>query len=323
MTSAKSVTSEEFVRGSVLCAARSCYEFHRVTYTEWGRSGTRGTVICVHGLTRQGRDFDFLARALAADGYRVICPDIVGRGLSDHLSNAMDYDLPQYVMDMTTLLALLKVDEVNWIGFSMGGQIGLILAGMANSPIGRLLVNDIGPHLPVSAVLRIGRYVRSGPRRFATEDDVDKYFRDILSPFGNLTAAQWRHIAEHSVMPHEEGGYRFRFDRKIVRGFRPPWNFAEQLWRLWDQIACPTLILRGVDTDLLLSSTAEEMLARNAQARLLEIADCGHLPPLMDADQIRLVSDWLNGKKVGCAANEAETAGEPAQPRATARRVTA
>jgi pimeloyl-ACP methyl ester carboxylesterase len=323
MPSAKSNNHEDFERGRVLCVARSRYEFHHVAYTEWGRTGTRGTVICVHGLTRQGRDFDFLARALAGEGYRVICPDIVGRGLSGHLSNAMDYDLPQYVMDMTTLLASLGTSEVNWVGCSMGGQIGIILAGMANSPVRRLLVNDIGPYLPVSAVLRIGRYVRSGPARFPTEDDVDKYFRDILSPFGNLTDAQWRHLAEHSVMPHEEGGFRFRFDRKIVRGFRPPWNFADQLWALWDKIACPTLILRGVDTDLLLRPTAEEMVTRNAHARLLEISDCGHLPPLMSDDQIRLVSDWLSGKKVGHDAIELENAEQPPQARGTARRVIA
>jgi pimeloyl-ACP methyl ester carboxylesterase len=296
--------SGDFARGRVLCASRSRYELHHIAYTDWCRSGERGTVICVHGLTRQGRDFDFLARALIDEGYRVICPDLVGRGLSGRLTNPVDYDLPQYVLDMTTLIASLGTNEVSWVGCSLGGQIGIILAGMPNSPIRRLLVNDIGPYMPVSAVLRIGRYVRHGPARFASNEVADRYFRDILAPFGNLTDDQWRHLVEHSIMPDEEGGYRFRFDRAIVRGFRPPWNYTDKLWSLWNQINCPILIFRGIESDLLLQETAEEMVARNTNAQLLVFADCGHLPPLLDNDQIQIVRDWLGGQIVGFSATE-------------------
>jgi pimeloyl-ACP methyl ester carboxylesterase len=308
-----------FTRGSVLCASRSDYQLHRLAFTDWGARGERGTVVCVHGLTRQGRDFDFLAKALAAEGYRVICPDLVGRGLSDRLSSPEDYDLPQYVLDMTTLLASIGAASVNWIGCSLGGLIGIVLAGMPNSPIGRLLVNDIGPEMPVSAVLRINRYVRNGPERLASVENADLYFRDILSPFGRLTDAEWAHLAAHSVMPDGNGGYRFRFDRMIARGFRPPWQYTRQLWSLWDQIESPTLLLRGADSDLLLQSTAEEMIDRNDNAELLVVPDCGHLPPLLNDQQVCLVADWVNGRTVGRRAGEPPFLRKPDKTRAAVR----
>ena len=290
----------EFVRATVLCSSRS--QFHRMAFTDWGRGGGRGTVVCVHGLTRQGRDFDPLARELATQGYRVICPDLVGRGLSDRLSDPTDYDLPQYVLDMTTLLANVGATQVAWVGCSLGGLIGMIVAGMSNSPIRRLLVNDIGPYLPLGAVLRIGRYVRAGPARFASAEAVVSYFREILAPFGRLTQEHWRHLAKHSVMSDDEGGYRLRYDPLIVKGFRPPWAHTRRLWSFWDQIECPTLVLRGAESDLLLRSTAVEMLSRNPNARLLEIPHCGHMPPLLDDEQIRIVSDWINARSIGLAA---------------------
>ena len=301
-----------FVRASVLCASR--HQFHRLAYTDWGRPGGRGTVICVHGLTRQGRDFDPLAAALAAQGYRVICPDLVGRGLSDRLSQPEDYDLPQYVLDMTTLIAHVGAaelgapdvgapevgaPEVIWVGCSLGGLIGIILAGMPGSPVRRLLVNDIGPHMPADAVLRICRYVLRGPTHFACEREVDAYFREILAPFGRLTAAQWWHLAEHSVAPERGGGYRLRYDPLLVRGFKFPWTHTRKLWAFWDQIRCPTLLVRGANSDLLPRTTAAEMAARNANMRLVEVPGCGHLPPLLDAEQISLVSDWVNGRPLG------------------------
>ena len=280
-----------FVQSSVLSVGRD--SFHRIAFTDWNSSGER-TVICVHGLTRQGRDFDWLAQALAAQGYRVICPDVVGRGLSDHLSNPDDYDLPQYVVDMNAVLASIGASEVTWIGFSLGGLIGMTMAGMPNSPITRLVVNDIGPHMPLSAVMRIGTYVRDAPSRLPTEQAVDAYFRDILAPFGDLSDEQWHHLAMHSVMPDGEGGYRLRYDQRLVRGFKPPWFYAKRLWSAWDRISCPTLILRGALSDLLLPSTAQEMLARNRNAKLVEFPRCGHLPALMEPAQIEVVSSWLN-----------------------------
>jgi pimeloyl-ACP methyl ester carboxylesterase len=174
-------------------------QFHEISYTEWSADGDRGVVVCVHGLTRQGRDFDFLARRLADQGYRVSCPDVVGRGLSGRLAYGIDYDLDQYVLDMTVLLARLNVSEVSWVGTSLGGLIGILIAGLRNSPIRRLLVNDIGPNLPINAVPRIGNYVRNGPSSFPNLDATKRYFREILQPFGQLTDEQWRHLAKHGV----------------------------------------------------------------------------------------------------------------------------
>jgi pimeloyl-ACP methyl ester carboxylesterase len=268
-------------------------QFHEVSYTEWGSDGERGVVVCVHGLTRQGRDFDFLAQRLAHDGYRVVCPDIVGRGMSGQLVRGSDYDLDQYVIDMAVLLAKLNATEVNWVGTSLGGQIGILVAGLSNSPIQRLVVNDIGPNLPINAVLRIGNYVRNGPQLFANFEAAQAYFREILQPFGALTEKQWRHLAEHSVKRNENGQFVLRYDRRLTQGFKAPWHHRHRLWTAWERINCPILILRGADSDLLLPGTAKEMLRRNPQARLETIPDCGHAPALMDEQQIALVTEWI------------------------------
>jgi pimeloyl-ACP methyl ester carboxylesterase len=285
---------QPFARFTVRSLSRE--QFHEVSYTEWGSEGNRGVVVCVHGLTGQGRDFDFLARRLAGEGYRVVCPDIVGRGLSGQLVNGSDYDLDQYVIDMTVLLAKLHVTDVSWVGTSLGGMIGILMAGLANSPIQRLVVNDIGPNLPINAVLRIGNYVRNGPQVFPNFEAVEAYFREILRPFGRLTEEQWRHLAEHSVKRNEAGHYALRYDRRLTQGFKAPWHHRYRLWTAWERINCPILILRGGDSDLFLPGTAKEMLRRNARARLETIPDCGHAPALMDEQQIDLVAGWIGAQ---------------------------
>jgi pimeloyl-ACP methyl ester carboxylesterase len=271
-------------------------QFHHVAYTHWGQGGPRGTVICVHGLTRQGRDFDFIAERLAADGYEVVCPDVVGRGLSGRLADPTDYDLEQYELDMAVLIASLRVPEVDWIGTSLGGQIGILLAGRANSPIRRLVVNDIGPDLPLGAVLRIGTYVQNAPTSFESREAAEMYFRDILAPFGNLTQKQWRHLSDHSIKPLDNGRFALRYDRNIPWGFKPPVIHRRRLWSAWDRIQCPTLVLRGADSDLLLPRTAKEMLERNPHARLVEIPACGHAPPLLEESQTQVVEEWLRAQ---------------------------
>lgn len=278
-------------RASIRSLSRE--QFHEMSYTEWGSNGERGVVVCVHGLTRQGRDFDFLARRLVADGYRVVCPDVVGRGFSGQLVYGSDYDLDQYVLDMTVLLARLGVDEVSWVGTSLGGMIGILMAGLRNSPVRRLLVNDIGPNLPINAVLRIGNYVRNGPSSFPDEKSAEAYFREILQPFGQLTDAQWRHLTEHSVKLDDNGNYVLRYDRRLTLGFKMPWHHRYRLWGAWEKIDCPILLLRGANSDLLLERTAMEMLRRNPNCRLETIPDCGHAPALMDEHQIDLVTTWL------------------------------
>jgi pimeloyl-ACP methyl ester carboxylesterase len=280
-----------FRTGDVLSISRQ--HFHRIAYTDWGNPESERIVMCVHGLTRQGRDFDPLAAVLARQGYRVVCPDLVGRGRSGRLRDPDDYALPQYVVDMTTLIARLGVREVDWVGTSLGGFIGLIMAGMADSPIRSLLINDIGPFVPWAALRRIGDYLRVAPKGFPDLDAAEAYFRDILAPFGALTDAQWRHLTEHSVVPGPNGGYRLHYDPGIAEAFRPGRVYNVSLWTYWDAITCPTLVLRGETSDLLPVSTALEMTRRGPQAALIEIAGCGHAPALLDDEQIALVSDWL------------------------------
>jgi pimeloyl-ACP methyl ester carboxylesterase len=258
----------------------------------------------VHGLTRQGRDFDFLAQALAARDHRVICPDVVGRGASGQLIDGSDYDLQQYLVDMTVLIARLGVHQVDWVGTSLGGMIGILMAGFANSPIKRLVVNDIGPTLPLDAVLRIGNYVRSAPKSFPSAEAAEKYFREVLLPFGRLSDAQWRHLSEHSIRLDEEGRYCLRYDRRLTHGFKAPWVYRHRLWSAWESIRCPILILRGMQSDLLLPQTASEMLQRNPRAKLVEIEGCGHAPPLMEADQIKILTSWLASEDANAGATE-------------------
>ena len=280
--------------------------FHRIAYTEWGDPSSERVVVCVHGLSRQGRDFDFLAQALAAEGYRVVCPDLVGRGRSGRLADPDDYALPQYAVDMTMLIARLGAREVDWIGTSLGGLAGMVLAGMPEAPIRRLVVNDIGPYLPWAALRRIGDNVREAPREFPDMAAAEAYFRDVHAPFGDLTDRQWRHLAEHSVERRKDGRLHMLFDPGIGEAFRPGRVYNVSLWGYWDAIECPVLVLRGAWSDLLLPDTAEEMATRGPRAEVVEIEGCGHAPALMDAEQIGIVTDWLR-----------RTASAPLQKRAS------
>jgi pimeloyl-ACP methyl ester carboxylesterase len=267
--------------------------FHRIAYTEWGNPNSEQVAVCVHGLSRQGRDFDFLADTLASRGYRVVCPDLAGRGKSGWLAQADDYALPQYSMDMTVLLARLGVDQVDWVGTSLGGMIGMILASLPDSPIRRLVINDIGPFVPRAALVRIGEYLRTAPVDFPELETVERYLREILSPFGELTQEQWKHITAHSVVATPEGRYRLRYDRRIAEVFRLGRVYDVDLWSYWDAVTCPVLVLRGETSDLLLPETAAEMAQRGPRAEVVEIGRCGHCPALMDDAQIELVTSWL------------------------------
>jgi pimeloyl-ACP methyl ester carboxylesterase len=267
--------------------------FHRIAYTEWGDPDSDRVAVCVHGLSRQGRDFDFLAAALASRGYRVVCPDLVGRGESGWLGTADDYALPQYSVDMTVLLARLGVDRVDWVGTSLGGLIGMVLAGLPDAPIGRLVINDIGPYIPWPALRRLGDYLRAAPADFPDLAAAEAYFRDILAPFGQLTKQQWEHITRHSVVATPDGRFRLRYDRRIAEAFSPGRMYNLSLWNYWDAVTCPVLVMRGEDSDMLPHETASEMVQRNSRAELVEIPECGHAPALMGDEQISVVVNWL------------------------------
>jgi pimeloyl-ACP methyl ester carboxylesterase len=269
--------------------------FHELAYVDWGPSEAEIPVVCIHGLSRQGRDFDHLASDLAATGRRVVCPDLVGRGRSGRLRNANEYALPQYCADINALIAHLGAKQVDLVGTSLGGLIGIILAGLPGTPIRRLVVNDIGPYLPWSGLVRIGSYLSSMPADFGGLEEVESYLREVLAPFGDLSDEHWTHLARHSVAWHpERGRYVVLWDPQIVRAFRNPWHYSIDLWKYWTAIKVPILVLRGAESDLLTVDLAREMQDRCLFARIREIEGCGHAPPLMCADQIKLVSDFMS-----------------------------
>lgn len=264
--------------------------FHRIAYTEWGETSAARTLICVHGLTRNSRDFDRLAVALS-DRWRVICPDMPGRGRSDWLP-AADYGYPQYVADCAALVARLGVADVDWLGTSMGGLIGMFAAAQANTPIRRLIMNDIGPIVPKSALQRLAGYVGKYPR-FANLDDLENHLRQIYAPFGRLADSDWRHMALQGYRRLEGGGYGLAYDPAIAKPFEAADLKDIDLWSVWDSVRCPVLVLRGAESDLLRPDTAKEMAGRGPKAKLLELPGIGHAPALMSDDQIAMVREWL------------------------------
>ncbi len=269
----------------------SALGFHKIAYTQWGRDDARRTVVCVHGLTRNGRDFDSLALNLA-DAARVVCPDVVGRGRSDWLANPDLYGYTEYLADMTALIARLDTEAVDWVGTSMGGLIGMLLAAQPGSPIRRLVINDIGPFVPKAGLERIGDYVGKDPV-FEDIRGVDAYLRYVLMGFGSLSDEMWRHMAEHSARRLPDGRFGLAYDPGIGKAFTTQPLADVDLWAIWDQIRCPVLVLRGADTDLLLKDTAEEMRQRGPKAHIVEVPHCGHAPSLMTPEQIAVVRNFL------------------------------
>lgn len=285
--------------GSVRCLSPA--GLHSMAYTEWGEPANPRVLICVHGLTRVGRDFDRLARALA-DRYRVVCPDVVGRGRSDWLRDPQHYHVAQYVADMVTLIARLGVESVHWVGTSMGGLIGIMLAGQPGSPIAKLVINDVGPTLDAAALARIGEYLGK-PVRFTDLEQAVDYIAAISAPFGLRTRDEWREITETVVRPirdQQGDGWVLHYDPRVAVPFRAvtPESAAAgeaAMWKLYDAIACPTLLVRGEFSDLLTRETAQAMAQRGPRAKLVEIAGVGHAPMFMHDGQIAVVRDFLLG----------------------------
>lgn len=265
--------------------------FHKVAYTQWGDPHSKRVCVCVHGLTRNSRDFDVLAADLQRQ-YRVVCPDVVGRGDSDWLNDAAHYDFPQYLSDMTALIARLGVDGVDWVGTSMGGIIGMAMAAQPKSPLRKLVLVDVGPFIPAASLDRIGEYLGRDDR-FTDLDEAERYLRTVSAPFGPLTDENWRHLAEHGTRVDGEGKLRLHYDPRIGDAFRANVDGDVDLWALWDAIRCPVLVLRGVHSDLLLPETVAEMKKRGPGAEVVEIADTGHAPMMMDDETIETVHRWL------------------------------
>lgn len=269
---------------------------HRMAYWEWGERSNPRVLVCVHGLARQGRDFDTLAQRLS-DRYRVICPDVAGRGQSDWLANPQGYQIPAYVADMVTLLARLDVDQVDWLGTSMGGLIGLGLAALPQSPVRRLVLNDVGPAIQYQALQRIGTYLGM-PLHVDTIEQGAAYLWTISQSFGPHTPEQWLALSKPMFRP-EGAGLKLHYDPQIAvpfRGVTPELAAAGEaaLWQAYDALRQPTLLLRGADSDLLSAATAQAMTQRGPRARLHEFAGVGHAPTLVQEEQIQVVQDFLN-----------------------------
>ncbi|VVD70070.1 alpha/beta fold hydrolase [Pandoraea soli] len=270
---------------------------HHMAYTEWGDPENPRVLLCVHGLTRCGRDFDALAKTFAND-YRVVCPDVVGRGQSSWLRNPAGYVVPQYVSDMVTLIARLGVTSVDWFGTSMGGLIGMGLAGLPDTPIRHLLLNDVGPHIDVAALARIGQYVGM-PKRFASIDEGADYLWSISSSFGPHTREEWRALSE-PLLKADGDGYVLRYDPSLGAAFAAisPEAVAAGEAMLWASLAAfsgRVLIVRGEQSDLLSRATLEQMLALAQHARAVEIPGVGHAPTFVHADQIEIARRFFEG----------------------------
>lgn len=268
----------------------SPHGFHRVVYYEWGDAANPRVVICVHGVGRNGRDFDVLGEALAPR-MRVLAVDMPGRGNSDWLADPNDYIFPTYLTTLTALVARSGAADVDWVGTSMGGLLGIVAAAQPKSPVRRLVVNDVGPQIESAALARIGGYFGQDPT-FATFAEIEAYVRDISAPFGPLTDVQWEYITRTNVRQRTDGRWGIAYDPGIAVPFRkaptPP-----DLWPVWDAITCPTLVLRGGNSDLLSQEVAQNMTIRGPKARLIEFAGVGHAPMLLTADQYRPVVEFL------------------------------
>jgi pimeloyl-ACP methyl ester carboxylesterase len=287
--------------------------FHRIAYTDWGSISHPHVVVCVHGLARNSRDFDFLAAALAPR-CRVVCMDVAGRGDSDWLEDKSGYTFSTYQSDAAALLARASAPSrrwlsrpasstrIDWIGTSMGGLLGMLLAARPGSPIRRLVLNDVGPLIPWSALLRMKGYITRG-KSFKTLEEVEAYFRDVCASFGPLTDAQWRHLARHGARPTKDGPYELRYDPKIGDGLHghvdpefplgPDLLRGIDLWNVWTKLEIPTLVLRGAESDVLRPITVQEMRSRKPDVEVVEFAGVGHAPALMNEDQIGVVKEFL------------------------------
>ncbi|GAA4404069.1 alpha/beta fold hydrolase [Quisquiliibacterium transsilvanicum] len=263
---------------------------HRIGYAEWGRRDAP-LLLCVHGLTRNGRDFDALAERLA-DRYRVVCPDMLGRGTSDRAADPALYAVPQYIADCITLIARLDVEELTWLGTSMGGVIGMAVAAMPGNAVRRLILNDIGPEVGQVGIGRIGGDIGDDPT-FASFEEGERELRGRMSEFGPHNDEQFRYLSRHYVV-QRDGRWTFHYDPGIGAGFRAAAGQpAPSLWPFYEAIRCPVRVIRGASSDILSEQTALEMTRRGPKARVEVVPGVGHAPSLIPAEQIDLVERML------------------------------
>ncbi|AIK95881.1 alpha/beta fold hydrolase [Candidatus Odyssella acanthamoebae] len=266
--------------------------FHNIHYTEWGNPISDKVAICVHGFSRNGRDFDYLAKALVGIGYRVICPDMPGRGKSDWHRNLSDYNIYKHMNELVELIARLNVDRVDWIGTSMGGIIGMGLASFENTPIRNLILNDIGPFIPAPPLARIKQYLGLMPT-FKTRETAQNFLRQLLLPFGRMSQDQLNHMTDYSFIENENNELVLSYDPKIVDCFDVK---ETDLWYVWETIAAPILVIRGAESEVLSKDTVNKMLERE-DVKYAEFQEVAHAPALMAEDQIETIIRWLQSQR--------------------------
>jgi pimeloyl-ACP methyl ester carboxylesterase len=288
------------------CSALGPDGFVRVHYTEWGDPENPRVVACAHGLTRNARDFDWLAQALAAD-YRVVCIDFPGRGHSDWLADSKGYNVAFYAGLSATWLAAVGGAQVHWLGTSMGGLVGMWLAAQPQVPLCSLILNDVGPEVPAVAMTRIADYLGTD-FRFDTLRALETHLRMVHAPFGPLSDAQWAHLANHSHRQLADDRFAFHYDPRIAEAFAKAASAGVDLWPLWRDNRLPTLLLQGAESDVLPAALSERMLASQPTCELARIAGVGHAPALMDDAQIKLIDGWLTAQG-GSAPTSTQTAG--------------
>lgn len=280
--------------GTALCV--NSKSFHHIHYQDWGDPASKETVYCLHGLTRNSHDFDALANVMGKKR-RVICPDTVGRGKSDWLPDHEDYQIQQYNVDFTVLAAKIGAESYDILGTSLGGMMGMIMAAMPNSPVRRLIINDIAPEVPHSAMARLGSYLHLDPK-FKSLDAVEEYLRKTLEPFAPMVDEDWQHLAATSCR-ETDGSYHLAFDPDISNTYgRRYWYLMYfNLWKYWVRIKCPVLILRGEKSDFLTDHLLDRMTRKLAHAEVVEFADTGHTPTLNAPEQIDPIIKWLDKTK--------------------------
>ncbi len=265
---------------------------HRIAYTHWGDSTNPNVLLCLHGLTRNSRDFDKLATTLASH-YRIICPDAAGRGNSDWLTHPHEYNSNVYIADMLALLAHLNLSQVDWLGTSMGGLVGMTLAAVDHSPIRRLILNDIGPFVPKTGLTTIAQRLNQPAPCFTSLSEAEQFLRTVHSQFGPLTDNQWQHLTQHSTRRTETGHYRLAYDPKISHNFQAAADSNIDLWSIWQAIRCPVLVLHGEQSTLLSKETIAQMQATHPQIQAVTFKGIGHAPALMADEQIAVIQEWL------------------------------
>lgn len=268
--------------------------FHRVAWYRWPclQGKARATVLCVHGLTRNGRDFDRLAEGLVRRlPVEVVAVDLAGRGLSDWRNDPAWYTYPHYMADLTALIARVDPERLFWVGTSMGGLLGMILAAQAKTPVERLVLNDVGPFIPQAARARIASYAGIDVQ-FANEAEFGAHLRGLYASFGVPDEAGWQHMIAHSQRRTADGMIAYNYDPKIAGGIHAA-TADFDLWPLWDQVKCATLVLRGENSDVLLAETAGEMTRRGPRARVVMCPGCGHAPSLMRECEIDAIAAFL------------------------------